>query len=177
MVASLSDEVASKLSSNAALRKAFQEAKGDTEFTADGAFIHICKADIPNTLEISVYSARDIARRRNDDFGNNRGNNSKNQFFKIANYVQKRKDNQKMKVLVVILVLTLTGCQSMKPVDVEPFEYKFEKTAEKADSERIDSSKVTVRFDGLPFGQAMTVLFLSEGRKVVFSDGHEIMRE
>jgi hypothetical protein len=41
----LSDEVAVKLHNNAAVRKAFQKAKGDTEFTADGAFIHIRNED------------------------------------------------------------------------------------------------------------------------------------
>ncbi|GHT19316.1 hypothetical protein FACS1894189_8060 [Planctomycetales bacterium] len=74
-----------------------------------------------------------------------------------------------MKVLVIILVLTLSGCKSTKPIDVEPFEYKFEKTAEQADSERVDSSKVTVRFDGLPFGQAMTVLSQEVGVPIVWS--------
>ncbi|MDR0870803.1 MAG: S1 RNA-binding domain-containing protein [Planctomycetaceae bacterium] len=42
---SLSDEVAGRLKNNAAVRKEFQEAKGDTEFTADGAFIKIRHAD------------------------------------------------------------------------------------------------------------------------------------
>lgn len=45
LVASLSDEVSSKLANNVAVRKAFQEAEGDTEFTADGAFINIRKED------------------------------------------------------------------------------------------------------------------------------------
>ncbi|GHT25701.1 hypothetical protein FACS18942_01410 [Planctomycetales bacterium] len=41
LVSSLSDEVQSKLANNAGVCKAFQEAKGDTEFTTDGAFIKI----------------------------------------------------------------------------------------------------------------------------------------
>jgi hypothetical protein len=41
----LSDEVAGRLKDNAAIRQAFQEAKGDTEFTADGAFIKIRNED------------------------------------------------------------------------------------------------------------------------------------
>ncbi|GHT19778.1 hypothetical protein FACS1894189_8720 [Planctomycetales bacterium] len=45
LVSSLSDEVQSKLANNAGVRQAFQEAKGDTEFTADGAFIHIRNED------------------------------------------------------------------------------------------------------------------------------------
>ncbi|MDR0869505.1 MAG: UPF0236 family protein [Planctomycetaceae bacterium] len=45
LVASLSDEVASKLNNNAAVRKEFQKAKGDTEFTADGAFVPIRNED------------------------------------------------------------------------------------------------------------------------------------
>ncbi|MDR0869651.1 MAG: hypothetical protein LBN39_02555 [Planctomycetaceae bacterium] len=45
LVASLSDEVASKLHNNVAVHKEFQEAKDDTEFTAAGAFIKICNED------------------------------------------------------------------------------------------------------------------------------------
>ncbi|GHT46966.1 hypothetical protein FACS189454_08910 [Planctomycetales bacterium] len=41
LVPSLSDEVQIKLPNNDAVRQAFQEAKGDVEFTADGAFIKI----------------------------------------------------------------------------------------------------------------------------------------
>jgi hypothetical protein len=41
----LSDEVAGRLTDNGAVRKAFQEATGDTEFTADGAFIKIRHED------------------------------------------------------------------------------------------------------------------------------------
>ncbi|GHT15944.1 hypothetical protein FACS1894170_13450 [Planctomycetales bacterium] len=45
LVPSLSDEVQSKLANNADVRQAFQEAKGDTEFTTDGAFIKIRHED------------------------------------------------------------------------------------------------------------------------------------
>ncbi|GHT27989.1 hypothetical protein FACS18942_07980 [Planctomycetales bacterium] len=45
LVPSLSDEVQSKLANNADVRQAFQEAKGDVEFTADGAFVHIRHED------------------------------------------------------------------------------------------------------------------------------------
>jgi hypothetical protein len=41
----LSDEVAVKLHHNGAVRQAFQEAKGDVEFTTDGAFIKIRHED------------------------------------------------------------------------------------------------------------------------------------
>ncbi|GHT47894.1 hypothetical protein FACS189454_10350 [Planctomycetales bacterium] len=45
LVPSLSDEVSGKLANNACVRQAFQEAKGDTEFTTDEAFIKIRNED------------------------------------------------------------------------------------------------------------------------------------
>jgi hypothetical protein len=45
LVPSLSDKVAGRLHNNAAIRKEFQEAEGDTEFGTDGAYINTRDAD------------------------------------------------------------------------------------------------------------------------------------
>ncbi len=61
-------------------------------------------------------------------------------------------------ILAMFLALYFVGCKSTGKTDVEPFEYRFEKTAEKAEALRNSKKSVTVRFDGVPFGQAMAIL-------------------
>jgi hypothetical protein len=73
--------------------------------------------------------------------------------------------------------LVLTGCQSApktKPIDTEPFEYRFKKTAEKNESKKQDKRTVTVRFDGVPFSQAMSILTQETNAPIVWSQSLDV---
>ncbi|MDR0870484.1 MAG: hypothetical protein LBN39_06790 [Planctomycetaceae bacterium] len=70
----------------------------------------------------------------------------------------------------LILMLLLTGCKSApKHADTEPFEYRFEKTKEKESVQKQDKRNATVRFDGVPFSQAMSILTQETNAPIVWS--------
>jgi hypothetical protein len=70
----------------------------------------------------------------------------------------------------LILMLLLTGCKSApKHVNTEPFEYRFEKTKERESVQKQDKRNVTVRFDGVPFSQAMSILTQETNAPIVWS--------
>ena len=70
-------------------------------------------------------------------------------------------------VLALFLSLFFVGCKTV-PLP-EPFEYEFEKTAEKTVSENTDDKKVMVHFDAVPFGQAMSILSTETSVPIVWS--------
>ena len=73
-------------------------------------------------------------------------------------------------MIVFMLLICLSGCKSAsKNIDTEPFEYKFQKTKEKNSVTKQDKRKVTVRFDGVPFGQAMSILTQETSTPIVWS--------
>jgi hypothetical protein len=73
-------------------------------------------------------------------------------------------------MIVFMLIICLSGCKSVsKTIDTEPFEYKFQKTKEKNTVTKTDKRKVTVRFDGVPFGQAMSILTQETNAPIVWS--------
>jgi hypothetical protein len=73
-------------------------------------------------------------------------------------------------MIVFMLLISLSGCKSAtKNIDVEPFEYKFQKTKERDTVTKQDKRKVTVRFDGVPFGQAMSILTQETSAPIVWS--------
>jgi hypothetical protein len=58
----IADEIDAKLQNNNEIRKVFQEAKGDTEFTVDGAFINIRHEDNTHCwqeMKVAVFSKRE----------------------------------------------------------------------------------------------------------------------
>ena len=62
-------------------------------------------------------------------------------------------------VLFLLFVTILSGCKSAPGLAETPFEYKFEKTQEKNEVLQVNKKeKVVVKFDGVPFGQAMSIL-------------------
>ena len=73
-----------------------------------------------------------------------------------------------LKLLLLFLLFGWIGCKSTSSIDVEPFEYRFEKTLEKP-VETKSSKLVTIRFDGVPFGQAMGILSQETGSPIVWS--------
>jgi hypothetical protein len=82
-----------------------------------------------------------------------------------------------MRLIVIILVLVLIGCQSApktKHIDTEPFEYRFKKTVEKNESKKQDKRTVTVRFDGVPFSQAMSILTQETNAPIVWSQSLDV---
>jgi hypothetical protein len=74
-------------------------------------------------------------------------------------------------MIVFMLLISFCGCNSVsKNIDTEPFEYKFQKTKEKNMVTKADSKrKVTVRFDGVPFGQAMSILTQETNAPIIWS--------
>jgi type II secretory pathway component HofQ len=74
-------------------------------------------------------------------------------------------------MIAFMLLITFCGCNSVsKTIDTEPFEYKFQKTKEKNTVTKTDNrKKVTVRFDAVPFGQAMGILTQETLAPIVWS--------
>ncbi len=66
------------------------------------------------------------------------------------------------------IILAVSGCAKDR-IDPDPFEYRFEKTAERAEPAPASSRKVSIRFDGVPFGQAMTILSQESNTPIVWS--------
>lgn len=70
---------------------------------------------------------------------------------------------------ILLTIFIVTGCKtSPKPLETEPFEYRFEKTAEREQAKRNDKKSVTVRFDGVPFSQAMGILSQETNAPIVW---------
>jgi hypothetical protein len=65
----------------------------------------------------------------------------------------------------------LTGCKTFNEpvVSGEPFEYRFQKTKEKNTVQKQNKNIVTVRFDGVPFSQAMSILTQETSVPIVWS--------
>lgn len=74
-----------------------------------------------------------------------------------------------IKILFLFLFVGWIGCKSTSTVDVDPFEYRFEKTLEKSDERKTDPRTVSIRFDGVPFGQAMGILSQETSSPIVWS--------
>jgi hypothetical protein len=73
-------------------------------------------------------------------------------------------------IVLILLISLFFGCKSVsKTIDTEPFEYKFQRTKEKDSITKTDKRKVTVRFDGVPFGQAMSILTQETTAPIVWS--------
>jgi hypothetical protein len=72
------------------------------------------------------------------------------------------------KILVMFMALFFLGCNSSPKVDPEPFEYRFEKTIDKEEAKRNDKRVVTIRFDGVPFSQAMSILTQETNAPIVW---------
>lgn len=60
--------------------------------------------------------------------------------------------------MLLILLFGFIGCKSVSKKDLEPFEYRFKKSAETQETLRNSKKSVTIRFDGVPFPQAMSIL-------------------
>ncbi|GHT41676.1 hypothetical protein FACS189443_3760 [Planctomycetales bacterium] len=57
----IADEIDTALQNNSEIRKVFQEAKGDTEFTTDGAFINIRNEENTHCwreVKVAIFSKR-----------------------------------------------------------------------------------------------------------------------
>ena len=64
----------------------------------------------------------------------------------------------KMRLLLLISILVL-GCKSTPKTSPDAFEYRFEKSVDVASEEvGIDSRKIIIQFDNVPFGQAMGII-------------------
>ncbi len=61
-------------------------------------------------------------------------------------------------LLALFIMLFLPGCRTASKPEPDPFEYRFEKSTDRFETIRNDKRAVTVRFDGVPFSQAMTIL-------------------
>ncbi|MDR0337400.1 MAG: hypothetical protein LBI18_09945 [Planctomycetaceae bacterium] len=72
---------------------------------------------------------------------------------------------------MMIMVSIILGCKTFnEPVNSgEPFEYRFKKTQEKDMFQRQKKNTVTVRFDGVPFSQAMSILTQETNIPIVWS--------
>ncbi len=69
----------------------------------------------------------------------------------------------------VFMLLCFVGCRAV-PENPASFEYRFERTPERTEAARKrDGRLITVRFDGVPFGQAMGVLSEESGVPIVWS--------
>jgi hypothetical protein len=71
-------------------------------------------------------------------------------------------------ILALFMALYFVGCKSV-PQNDEPFEYQFQKTDEVEVIEKAEDKKVMVQFDGVPFGQAMSILSTETGVPIVWS--------
>ncbi len=78
-----------------------------------------------------------------------------------------------MKFLATIILFALPfaafGCKSAPNVAREPFEYRFEQSVDKTVTESSVGKKIMVSFDGVPFGQAMSILSTETGSPIVWS--------
>lgn len=63
-----------------------------------------------------------------------------------------------MKRMLFLMMLFLCGCQADSHKGEKPFEYRFEKTFEKNEIKSKRTKSITVRFDDIPFSQAMGIL-------------------
>jgi hypothetical protein len=74
-------------------------------------------------------------------------------------------------IIIMAIVSLILGCKTMnEPAGSgEPFEYRFKKTKEKDGLKQQKNKNVTVRFDGVPFSQAMSILTQETGMPIVWS--------
>lgn len=73
-----------------------------------------------------------------------------------------------LKLLALFIFFGLLGCKTGQKIDAEPFEYRFEKSVETESVTQKDRRIVTIRFDGVPFGQAMQILSQEVGATIVW---------
>jgi hypothetical protein len=74
-----------------------------------------------------------------------------------------------MRIIVLLFLLIAFGCKSSPKEIAEPFEYRFEKSVDRTETAQRDNRKVTVVFDGVPFGQAMSILTQETNAPIVWS--------
>lgn len=72
-------------------------------------------------------------------------------------------------ILILLITSVFAGCKSKaKPPETDPFEYRFEKTSDREETRKNDRRSVTIRFDGVPFSQAMSILTQETGAPIVW---------
>ncbi len=72
-------------------------------------------------------------------------------------------------LLALFMALFVVGCKSVPKTESEPFEYRFEKSIDKVENIRNNKESVTIRFDGVPFSQAMSILSQETDVPIVWS--------
>lgn len=72
-------------------------------------------------------------------------------------------------LLALFMALFVVGCKSVPKTESEPFEYRFEKSMDRMEVFSNSNKTVTIRFDGVPFSQAMSILSQECNTPIVWS--------